>query len=319
MEVTAPSTSVARPQPQEPATRHDDWQPVQRQNMGGKQQAHEKGQKRGPNPEQKQQSQSGAKQPARKGGKQQQQPQGGAVPKQQQQQQGGSKQQQQGGAVHQQNVPKKQPQSEVKQPQHQDGAWQQPQSSAWGQKPKHQPQASGSQTQFEKGHGGAINKPPKESQPTDGGGRGGKPAAKSAPEENLPVLKVAPKKPGTKGKPMPPIETNFLSLMKLNQLVDNIYKYDVEIVAKKEAKGPRKLFTSAFIQFNRQYFPQDHLPYDGKKIAFANRELPIDGEQSGDVIVRHPDTGKNCAYTITIKPVSTDTGFAIAVKAPMMR
>lgn len=115
----------------------------------------------------------------------------------------------------QQNVSKEQPQSGSKPQQQQHGG-------AW--------HASGSQTQSSKGHGGAIKKVPKQS-------------AKSTTDslsENLPVLQVGYKKaPGKKGKKLPNIETNFLQLKNLDKLVENIYKYDIEMAIKDSEKEPK--------------------------------------------------------------------------------
>lgn len=137
---------------------------------------------------------------------------------------------------------------------------------------------------------------------------------KASAAGNLRELPPLPKKsPGTRGKELGLIETNYLQL-DFSKIVPNAYKYDVEITGR-----PRKFYLSAFLQFCAQFLPDQRrgISYDWKKIAVANCRLPIDGELEGDVQVRHPDTGKLLDYKIVIKPAGD--GASVPIKSALAR
>lgn len=115
----------------------------------------------------------------------------------------------------------------------------------------------------------------------------------------LPPLPIVP--PATRGKVLGLIETNHLEL-DISKMVENAYKYDVEITS----KGPKKLYSAAFSEFCAQFLPeQQHgISYDGKKIALANCRLSINSELVGEVQVKPPDTGKMWDFTVAIKPAN---------------
>lgn len=122
-----------------------------------------------------------------------------------------------------------------------------------------------------------------------------KPASKSTKGRQL---RIPTKDPGTLGKSLGSIETNYMSL-DISKLINNInvYKYDVEIVT----KGPKKLFLAAFLKFRAEFLSkqQQGIAYDWKKIAVANFQL--NDELTGDVQVKHPQTGKMWDFNVTIK------------------
>lgn len=104
---------------------------------------------------------------------------------------------------------------------------------------------------------------------------------------------------GTRGKVLKPIETNYLNLSLSPKMEGNVYHYDVEIVG----RGPRKLYTRAFLKFKEKYFPEEKPAFDGKKSAYSRRQLKItNGEFVGNVTVIHPELRKEFDYTLTIKP-----------------
>lgn len=88
---------------------------------------------------------------------------------------------------------------------------------------------------------------------------------------------------------------------------EKAYQYDVEF----ETKGPRKLFTKAFLQFLAENLPEENVVFDGKKIAFSPRPLTINEELVAKVSVIHPETHRTWDYTVTIKPTDND---AIPIK-----
>lgn len=139
------------------------------------------------------------------------------------------------------------------------------------------------------GGGGAI---PKASKPE-------KSIAGKSPRTFRPITKA----PGTLGKPLGNIETNFLQL-DLSKLVESVYKYDVEITIE---RGPRTKFNlAAFIEFCRIYLPNERgISYDWRQIALTARPLNIKGEElSGEVRITHPNTGKSLDYRVTIRPAA---------------
>lgn len=112
-------------------------------------------------------------------------------------------------------------------------------------------------------------------------------------------LRIPSKEPGKRGEPLGLIETNYLQL-DISNIVENVYKYDVEIAIR---RGPKKLNLAAFLKFCTEFLPNERgISYDWRKIALANRPLGIEGELVGDVQITHPDTGKLLACTVTIKP-----------------
>lgn len=118
--------------------------------------------------------------------------------------------------------------------------------------------------------------------------------------KDLRAFRPITKAPGTLGRKLGFIETNFLQL-DISKLVDNVYKYDVEIEIE---KGPKNKFNlAAFIEFCRIHMPnQRGISYDWRKIVLTARPLNIKGELAGEVQITHPHTGKALNYTVTIKP-----------------
>lgn len=127
-------------------------------------------------------------------------------------------------------------------------------------------------------HGGAISK-----------------ATTSKDLRELPPYPI--KAPGTCGKPLGWIETNYLNL-DIMKIAEMIYKYDVEIQVE---RGPRKLYLAAFLQFCAQYLPKQRhgISYDSRRIAVANYFFE---EVTGTVQVTNPDTGNQVECTVTVKP-----------------
>lgn len=107
---------------------------------------------------------------------------------------------------------------------------------------------------------------------------------------------------GSRGKPLGLIETNFLDLKILGNMPQSVYQYDVEI----ETKGPRKLYTKAFMQFLEENLPTENVVYDGRKIAFSSRLLKINGELVAEVSVIHPETHRTWDYTVKIQPADNN-------------
>lgn len=153
--------------------------------------------------------------------------------------------------------------------------------------------SSSSSTTAGVAHGGAI---PKASKPEKSI------AGKSMPlPKNLRALRPITKEPGTRGKQLGFIETNYLQL-DIKKLVENVYKYDVEVEIN---KGPKKLNLAAFLKFCAEFLPNERgISYDWKKIAVTARPLKIEGELAGEVQIIHPNTGKTVDCKVTIKPAA---------------
>lgn len=136
----------------------------------------------------------------------------------------------------------------------------------------------------------------------------------SAAPQDLRALCAPTKKPGTRGKQLGLIETNYL-VLDISNLVKNVYKYDVEINIK---RGPKRLNMAAFQKFCAQFFSNEHgISYDWRKIGVTARKLNIKGELVGDVQITHPGSGKILDCTVTIKPASD--GAMVPVKSALTK
>lgn len=136
----------------------------------------------------------------------------------------------------------------------------------------------------------------------------------NATPKNLRALSIPTKVPGTRGKPLGLIETNYLEL-DISKLVEIVYKYDVEINIR---RGPKKLNMAAFLKFRNEFFPNERgISYDWRKIALTNRQLAINGELVGDVQITHPGSGKTLDCNVTIKPAND--GALVPIKCALSK
>lgn len=141
-------------------------------------------------------------------------------------------------------------------------------------------------------------------------GSGGKPPPQKSEQEKqnerippellkgLELLTIATKNKGTKGRKLPPIETNYL---KINMTkLDKAFHYDVRI----EPERPKKLLPRAFLRFVEVNFPREAIAYDGMNSAYSSRVLPIKPDIQREVTIIHPETGAERRYIVNIKPAN---------------
>lgn len=121
------------------------------------------------------------------------------------------------------------------------------------------------------------------------------PTIKQEVPTNMPHLLCPYKGPGTKGKILPPIETNYLKII-LENMKENAYHYDVNI----EPDKPKKHLSKVFHQFCENNFPDIGIAFDGGRSAFAPMRLNLDAIQR-EVDFEHPETKSVRRYLVMIK------------------
>jgi eukaryotic translation initiation factor 2C len=104
---------------------------------------------------------------------------------------------------------------------------------------------------------------------------------------------------GTLGRKIQ-IETNHMRV-DLGSLTQ-VYRYDVSVQPEKK---PKKMVRVAMELFRKSYFPQNHPSYDGQKLLYSAKPLPLPGDVVTGKVTIQTDRGEEQEFTITIKLTGT--------------
>lgn len=116
---------------------------------------------------------------------------------------------------------------------------------------------------------------------------------------NMPHLLCKYKGPGTKGRKLGPIETNYLKII-MDKMVSKAYHYDVKI----DPERPRKYLHKIFQKFCEINFPNIGIAFDGEHNAYSPIILDLTNVRQEFEFI-NPETGgaRNC--TVKIEPTDT--------------
>lgn len=112
---------------------------------------------------------------------------------------------------------------------------------------------------------------------------------------NVPGLLVKYKGPGSRGRQLGMIETNYLELI-FNKLVANAYHYDVKM----EPDRPKKLLTMVWLKFKETNYPSESIAFDGTNNAYASAPLKI-GDMQREIEIVHPETQSVRKFIVSIQ------------------
>lgn len=105
----------------------------------------------------------------------------------------------------------------------------------------------------------------------------------------------APKGPGTLGRRMKPLETNYLRL-NIKAMLKTAWHYDVKF----EPEGPKKAYPKVFELFVRANFTKVAIAFDGRCNAYSSNRLDLKTLKAQKVAYFNPYTNHTRDYTVSL-------------------